>query len=903
MFNLVVALNFFDKCNFKELQFNTFKEVAEYIESLKATKATSVFKEGTTQDPKSNQFQFVTGKLKPSDVSVKDGHRWKVVKGQTKIVKECLDFMDCITLDYDNGTPFAAVKEQLKDFECYYYSSYNNGKNGEEKFRFVLPLNKSISSEDYVKYKHTLLNYFKGCDQSTFARTRVFCAPLINPEYADIAFSGYQEGKQFDISKLEFSEAPRSTTSKVQASEILDDIDPNDPIYKEIEQKWMRPYMEAAEDEKVWGRGRNSAFFYAQKRIAEYHLKLEDHEDIARRMNHDSARNSVEKTVSTAREHVISIQPITLKRMRKEEPAWVILPEKKYIKDLNIELGDITLLMGQPGTGKSTTFCRDDWGYEVVFAVPNIPLGKQLSAKEGVVFEHGKEIDRPKVIKNPNVVITTWASLHMFDLKGKLLVIDEYHKTALDQYRASTIDGVFHAINFANAAKVVCLTGTYDVSAMKEQLHFDKVYKVKRQREVRKVNYIEATKVPATVLNELLKAKARGEKSMLLWDSLKELESISKMLKQRGITSLIMNAQTKDDEVFENLYSKGSFDADVLMHTQVLLEGVSIDDSAVKNMIAVHRQWSDWHLVQYFERLRLREEDFNYSLICTKSKDRDEPKIARPEFIATRQNELVKEANKMERPLAYLSSISENLGLAVDQLYSEIDGKVMSSYSYPFMCLRATMTSYDFFDLESLNSKLLEYDWSLNIEEMSSTKLTKADLELSQAAKLEYSKAKKSEKLKAVNYILQNPFINDAELTQLERTIKATVMEMGKSGLDKSDMLKVFNDDDDYFSLQYILKRKESKLFLALKEHVQVGDFLTKTDRSDIISNIRKDLEGSVNFTKELKDLNLQVKNGFENAAFKTFFTVKETRRKLDGKYVRGWLIERVGKFFDEKLK
>lgn len=83
---------------------------------------------------------------------------------------------DCIALhglvlDYDNNLSLNNALEQFYGFECVIYTTFNH-KPGQDKFRIVLPFTKSITMDQFVLKRQSMIDAFPGADRASFSRSQ-----------------------------------------------------------------------------------------------------------------------------------------------------------------------------------------------------------------------------------------------------------------------------------------------------------------------------------------------------------------------------------------------------------------------------------------------------------------------------------------------------------------------------------------------------------------------------------------------------------------------------------------------------------------------------------------------------------------------------------------------------------
>ncbi|NJO90646.1 MAG: hypothetical protein HC831_18065 [Chloroflexia bacterium] len=152
------------------------------------------------------------------------GGTTKYNKGDVARWKSNIKKIYAIILDYDEGQTWKNVKEGLKNYEYFAYSSFNNNWDKKnkcidksiEKFRVVLPLKKPVEGKgddqtDIDIRKKALTDFFrfgKKIDESTFTASRVFYRYSSSPDVERKACTWFEhnEGELLDLYSFEASE-------------------------------------------------------------------------------------------------------------------------------------------------------------------------------------------------------------------------------------------------------------------------------------------------------------------------------------------------------------------------------------------------------------------------------------------------------------------------------------------------------------------------------------------------------------------------------------------------------------------------------------------------------------------------------------------------------------------------
>ena len=112
-----------------------------------------------------------------------------------------VEVFDVLFLDYDDSVGYKEAIQSFKDYEFFFYTSYNNAVvNGVQKFRIVLPLDKEYPASMWLNsmMKKLVLTQkiFNGIDSNTM-KVQGYYAPAKNPNGK--YFSYYNKGSKFSL--------------------------------------------------------------------------------------------------------------------------------------------------------------------------------------------------------------------------------------------------------------------------------------------------------------------------------------------------------------------------------------------------------------------------------------------------------------------------------------------------------------------------------------------------------------------------------------------------------------------------------------------------------------------------------------------------------------------------------
>lgn len=119
--------------------------------------------------------------------------------GKPRCIKENLDYITVLQIDYDNGFTIPEFTERYKDYRYDLYTSYNHGFKPTPRFRAMFPLAERIYTKHICPYTRELLNEaFPGVDESCFDRCHWQVLPCVRAADAPYQYIRNQ-GKLLDL--------------------------------------------------------------------------------------------------------------------------------------------------------------------------------------------------------------------------------------------------------------------------------------------------------------------------------------------------------------------------------------------------------------------------------------------------------------------------------------------------------------------------------------------------------------------------------------------------------------------------------------------------------------------------------------------------------------------------------
>lgn len=119
--------------------------------------------------------------------------------GKPRCIKENLDYITVLQVDYDNGMPIDEFVQKYKEYRFDLYTSYNHGFKPSDRYRIMFPLAERI----YMRHlcpptRELLVNTFPDVDVTCFDRCHWQVLPTIRAEGAPYRVVRNQ-GKKLDL--------------------------------------------------------------------------------------------------------------------------------------------------------------------------------------------------------------------------------------------------------------------------------------------------------------------------------------------------------------------------------------------------------------------------------------------------------------------------------------------------------------------------------------------------------------------------------------------------------------------------------------------------------------------------------------------------------------------------------
>ncbi|MBO1630402.1 DEAD/DEAH box helicase family protein [Yersinia pseudotuberculosis] len=479
----------------------------------------------------------------------------------------------------DGGISVEEVKQDLKKYEFVLYSSGGTGIKEGERFRVILPLKNKISAELYNNYTLGLTQRFPYSDESFSKKLQLQYSPMINTEFPELFIAYHGQGKFFNIvDDVELISQEDAYISDVQFTkpEFTD----------EFTSKLLNALIEHNAGQLAYEERRILA-----NRMASAGINHFDMVQVLDRVGRGGARHTgadISTKANASYGHVLGlrknlpqdfefefkVQPTVIQHSPKvvenDYDAEFWLDADQYVADIADQMlwGDgINLLIADVGTGKTAYWNSQDKVAKVVAPLTSIveqhssAIGKSRNNLTDTNIATWNQIE--KMMKNPD------------ECKKWILVVDECHGIYTDyNYKKSVIGKLNKA--FKLFRKVILMSGTVDQKYF-SGLDIKKVFRVhKEQLATKTISTHICKSKDESLLNDLLLTK---NKSIVLMNNIVKCEVLAQELSKSGKKCLVINADNKHTEEVKNFYyAKAMVDYDVIIGTNSIVEGVSIED-------------------------------------------------------------------------------------------------------------------------------------------------------------------------------------------------------------------------------------------------------------------------------------------------------------------------------------
>lgn len=507
-----------------------------------------------------------------------------------------------IVLDVDNGATYDYVREDLCDYEYCIYSSGGTGLKEGDRFRVILPLKVPMAGSEWKRYNTSLTERFPYSDECFKKGIQIQYLPVMNTAYADQFIGEYHTGKYFDYQDTnDLPYVENLSTAGFTNNVTFDAVQFSDDEMRELAEAIINHQSGQLE--------------YEERRLLAQRLKhigMNDFDivqvldrvskpgftrpniDIVKGANPQYARvEGLYKHIPhgmriPAIERRI-VRPIASESVTSKYNGEWTLRDGEYIDSLAMDMdftSGINLLHADVGTGK-TVFWTQQENVKFVAPLTSIvsSIGNGNSLTEGNVGTWN-QIE--------GIINTRDKSV----FKNQTLVIDECHGLYADYgYKGSVINRLMSMFDCFKS--VVLMSGTVEAEHF-SSIEFNKVYRVHKPSVARKnIRTFLTSHKDDVVLDHI---NSLTNKSIVLVNKKSLCKAFFEKINNK---TLVVNADVKNDEEVLAFYKgKAMGEYDVILGTNSIVEGLSIEDKLEEVDIVIWGDISPERIEQFTNRFR-----------------------------------------------------------------------------------------------------------------------------------------------------------------------------------------------------------------------------------------------------------------------------------------------------------
>ena len=282
--------------------------------------------------------------------------------------------------------------------------------------------------------------------------------------------------------------------------------------------------------------------------------------------------------------------------------------DKAYEKDKSFKM----LIRANAGGGKThltmslTDYLSNKYNYVTIFNTPNKAQAKQLGKQYKV-----KSVTSGVKIKNTDTKLVTVTDktdevkVDMID-KGVVLVRDEVHET-ISHFRNKATQKLF---KLSEKSKIVIdLTATPRMPL--EYFKYDLVIDMECNGDDKNIDLfslIECEDVKSSSMDFIIKMLKSKKKILCMLNSKDVSKKMSKEIQKLGFKSELLNADTKDSQIYSELIENQLIDEnyDIIFVTKLVENGINIRNKDIipVEIIINNRNYNLDSTIQFFARLR-----------------------------------------------------------------------------------------------------------------------------------------------------------------------------------------------------------------------------------------------------------------------------------------------------------
>ena len=296
----------------------------------------------------------------------------------------------------------------------------------------------------------------------------------------------------------------------------------------------------------------------------------------------------------------LDIMPLTV--LSQLKVSSYITEQESVLKGL-IEANNKMILKAPTGAGKSTFVLglAKLMNRRVIIVVPNIPIGENLNASEfNTKLIHAKSKD---IINEDDktIIVVQGNEDKIKPLRNDILVIDEAQELYEASYKMRSTNKLLTYMKSFNS--VVLLSGSWRGS-LHNDLHDFKIVEVIKDKPKKTIRFVKTKDRKAYTFNKIKNTK--GLKAVYIND---KNEGEAWKMKLEGIDTILINSDTKYDDVVSNTLKTGVVNNELILATSILNTGWSCINDSAKTVIWYDNMKYSSGIEQFINRFRKGDVD------------------------------------------------------------------------------------------------------------------------------------------------------------------------------------------------------------------------------------------------------------------------------------------------------
>lgn len=544
-----------------------------------------------------------------------------------------------IALDFDDNPDIDVIFDQLKDYCFIAWSTYSHktaAKNGDERWRILLPMNTSFSLSAWKdEWSLRFRGWANDCgfegrnklDVSCWNLAQIAVLPAINPEvgYCEVVLNDVGV-KLFD--PLVTPEIPPEERSQLHTTYDVEGWTPSseqaERLVTFLAAKPVLVNIDANPTNENKGLNRKTIAAAFQS-LALTYGDFERLDVVMRKTGSNTSTKKAWKDALALRvkhagilikllthteRQLVGISGESARAIRsRTHNTWDVVADVDYLSIADYGHSRRVIVNADMGTGKN--YC---WNQHANTATDRVIV---LAPLRTIVGQQGSSNDIT-AIRNVTFTYDQSAALLREITEGTIkpehcrLVIDECHNLRLAAFRIRALKNVekLLALPFK---QIIFQSATVSPSDFDGFCEFDaRLRFVKRNRAELSYHQIwlkAPGKINAEILERVRCASTAGQKTLVLWNNSAELESTRSILEKSELRAEIVNAKTvriEEAEAYDLAtnpnYVMGELDA--LIGTTSVVEGISIKDELDQAIVIIVGKEPPQYLKQLCGRFR-----------------------------------------------------------------------------------------------------------------------------------------------------------------------------------------------------------------------------------------------------------------------------------------------------------